>query len=339
MPHIVDVHTHFALAGVAPKLGIDPRFLNPVKAGRNTVTNYRGLPAVGYAEMGEFDTHMQVNEKAGVTRRLLSTGFTAETLSHETAKPSSEICKVVNDEMAAVVARAPDRLWGLGIVNPLDADNVAEGERCLGPLGFKGLCAATSWHDRFLDNPEAYPFWEWAEDRGAPIFLHPPRVPIGHQTQMGQYKLDELIGRPFDTAMCLARMILSGLFDRFPKLQIVVAHMGGGLLPAMGRLDFGWRLGCEGMPEDAKIKCKELPSSYLRKHLMVDTMGFWAPHVREALEVFGPDRVMFGTDYGPVPLDPKEHIDIVKSMDLTRADEAKVFWKNADAYFGLGLAS
>jgi predicted TIM-barrel fold metal-dependent hydrolase len=66
-------------------------------------------------------------------------------------------------------------------------------------------------------------------------------------------------------------------------------------------------------------------------------MGLWAPHVREALEVFGPDRVMFGTDYGPVPIDPKEHVDIVKAMGLSKADEEKVFWKNADKFFHLGL--
>jgi predicted TIM-barrel fold metal-dependent hydrolase len=155
---------------------------------------------------------------------------------------------------------------------------------------------------------------------------------------MDQYKLDELIGRPFDTGMCLARMILSGLFDRFPKLQVSVAHMGGGLLPVVGRLNFGWSLGCEGMPERAKIKCKDEPQSYLRRNLHVDTMGLWAPHCREALEVFGPDRVMFGTDYGPVPIDPKEHVDIVKSMGLSKEDEEKVFWKNADAFFNLGLA-
>jgi aminocarboxymuconate-semialdehyde decarboxylase len=337
MPHIVDVHTHFGLENVAKKLGIEGNVYGAVRVGKNVVTNYRGLPAVGYGEMSDFETQQERNEKAGVTKRLMSTGFTAETFSHETPKPSVEVAKVVNDEMAALVARAPDRLWGIGTVNALDADNGREAERCLGPLGFKGLCATTSWHGRFIDNEDSYPFWEWAEATGAPIFLHPPRVPIGHKAQMDQYKLDELIGRPFDTAMALTRMILSGLFDRFPALQLCIAHMGGGLLPVMGRLNFGWALGCEGMPERAKIKCKREPQSYLRTNIHVDTMGFWGPHVREALEVFGPDRVMFGTDYGPVPLDPKEHIDIVKSMKLSPADEEKVFWKNANGFFRLGL--
>jgi aminocarboxymuconate-semialdehyde decarboxylase len=170
-----------------------------------------------------------------------------------------------------------------------------------------------------------------------PIFIHPPRVPIGRETQMDQFKLDELVGRPFDTAMALARMILSGLFDRYPRLKIVVAHMGGGLLPVMGRLDFGFRLGCEGMPARAVIRCRRRPSEYLAM-LHVDTMGFWAPHVREVVEVFGADRVMLGTDYGPVPLDPKEHIDIVNALAISEADKEKILWRNAARFFNLDVA-
>jgi predicted TIM-barrel fold metal-dependent hydrolase len=171
-----------------------------------------------------------------------------------------------------------------------------------------------------------------------PLFIHPPRVPIGHDQQMDQFKLDELVGRPFDTAMALARMILSGLLDRYPRLKIVVAHMGGGLLPVVGRLDFGWRLGCEGMPERAVIRCKQRPSDYLTK-LCVDTMGLWAPHVREAVEVFGVDRVMFGTDYGPVPIDPKEHVDIVEQLAISTDDKELILWRNAARFFDLDVAT
>src|SRR4029077_21062607 len=220
----------------------------------------------------------------------------------------------------------------------LDQAQIAEGERCLGPLGFKGLLINTSWHGRFIDGEDAYPFWEWAEHKQVPLFIHPVRVPIGADRQMDQYKLDEIVGRPFDTAMALARMILSGLFDRFPNLKICVAHMGGGLLPVMGRLDFGWRLGSEGMPERAQIRCKSRPSDYLAM-LYVDTMGFWPPHVREAVEVFGVDRVMFGTDYGPVPIDPKEHIDIVNGLAISAADKEKILWRNAGRFFDLPVVA
>src|SRR5262249_60692039 len=103
------------------------------------------------------------------------------------------------------------------------------------------------------------------------------------------------------------------------------------------RLDFGWRLGDEGMPGRSRMSCKMLPSEYL-KLLHVDTMGFWAPHVREAVDVFGPGRVMFGTDYGPVPIDPKEHVDIVTGLGLPAADEEAILWRNAAAFFNLDVS-
>ena len=335
MTPIIDIHTHSAPRVTGDPFGV-AAVMRGTPVGKNMVSSFRGLPAVGYGEIFDFDHQQEVCAAAGITGRMISNPFAAESISWASKSPAIDIVKSVNDEIAGTVARSPKN-WGIGTVNPLDAHQIAEAERCLGALGFKGVQVNSSWHGRFIDGEDSFAFWEWANAKRVPVFIHPPRVPIGHDQQMDQYKLDELIGRPFDTAMALARMILSGLFDRYPDLKLVVAHMGGGLLPCMGRLDFGWRLGCDGMPERAVMRCKELPSSYL-KRLSVDTMGFWAPHVREAVEVFGVDRVMFGTDYGPVPLDPKEHVDIVKGLSIPGADKEKILWRNAAAFFNLPVA-
>ncbi len=335
MSHIVDIHTHCVLPSRDDPFGAASA-MRGAPFGRNTISNFRNLPAVSYAEMTDFELQQEVSAKAGVTRRIISSPFAAEAITQVSSAPALHVARHGNDLIAAIVAKSPSNLFGMGHVNPLDRGQISEAERCMGPLGFKGLLVCSSWHGHFIDNDEALPFWEWAEHTQTPIFIHPPRAPIGSDQEMGQYKLDELVGRPFDTAMGLARMILSGLFDRHPKLKIVVAHMGGGLLPVMGRLNFGWRLGSEGMPERAKIKCRQLPSEYL-KLLHVDTMGFWAPHLKQAVEVFGADRVLYGTDFGPVPIDPKEHIDIVNSLPIPAAQKEDILWRNADRLFGLGL--
>lgn len=329
---IIDIHTHCAPRPTDDRFGVAAA-LRGEPVGRNVVTNYRGLPAVGYYEMTDFDLQQETLARAGITGRLISNSFAAETWSAISSSSALDIVKFLNDQIATLVARAPGN-WGLGTINPLARAQIAEGDRCLDALGLKGLLINTSWHGRFIDGEDAFPFWEWAEDRQVPLLLHPPRVPVGHDRQMDQYKLDELVGRPFDTAMALARMILSGLFDRFPRLKIVVAHMGGGLLPVMGRLDFGWRLGCDGMPDNAQIRCARRPGEYL-KLLHVDTMGFWAPHVREAVEVLGTERVMLGTDYGPVPINPREHVEIVTGLAISDADKEKILWRNADSFFNL----
>ena len=335
MSHIVDIHTHCVLPSRDDPFGV-ASVMRGKPVGRNTVSNFRNLPAVSYVEMTDFDLQQEVSAKAGVTRRIISSPFSAEAITQVSKAPAIDVVKHGNDLIARIVAKSPANLFGMGHVNPLDRAQIPEAERCMGPLGFKGLLVCSSWHGHFIDNVEAEPFWEWAQATQTPVFIHPPRAPIGSDQEMGQYKLDELVGRPFDTAMGLARMILSGLFDRWPRLKIIVAHMGGGLLPVMGRLNFGWRLGSEGMPEHAMIRCKQLPSDYL-KLLHVDTMGLWAPHLKQAVEVFGADRVMFGTDFGPVPIDPKEHVDIVNSLPLTEAQKQDILWRNADRVFGLGL--
>jgi predicted TIM-barrel fold metal-dependent hydrolase len=211
---VIDIHTH-----CSPRPRDDPfgvaQALRGIPVGKNTVTNYRGLPAVAYYDMTDFELQQDVCANAGITGRIISNPFAAEVITAITRKSAIDVVQYVNDQTAAVVARAKSN-WGLGTLNPLDASHITEGERCLGPLGLKGLLITSSWHGQFIDGEAAFAFWEWAQARQVPLFIHPPRVPIGHEQQMDQYKLDELVGRPFDTAMALARMILSGLFDRYP---------------------------------------------------------------------------------------------------------------------------
>ena len=338
MVQIIDIHTHCSIPDRTDPLGV-AQFMRGTPVGKNSYSDFRGLPSISYYELTDFDLQQEVSHKAGINYRLMSNPFGAEVLVALSKKSPGDVIKHNNDQIAALVEKSKGTTWGLGVANPLDASLVRDYERCVAQPGFKGLLINSSWQGKFIDTEEAYPFWEWAQDKQVPLFLHPVRTPIGADRQMDQYKLDELVGRPFDTAMCLARMILSGLFDRYPRLKIVVAHMGGGLLPVMGRLNFGYRLGSDGMPERAKIKCQRLPSDYLKANLRVDIMGLWGPHVKEAVEVFGVDRVMFGTDYGPVPIDPKEHIELVEALDITPAEKEMIYWKNANAFFNLGLAA
>jgi predicted TIM-barrel fold metal-dependent hydrolase len=126
---------------------------------------------------------------------------------------------------------------------------------------------------------------------------------IGHEVLM-QYRLNEAVGRPFDSTVNVARMIASGVFDRHPKLQVLIVHMGGGLASIVGRLEFNWHLNCNGIknpPAGKPYTNKRSPFDYCKTNILLDTMGFNAIGVRAAIELCGVDRVVFGTDFGPVP--------------------------------------
>jgi predicted TIM-barrel fold metal-dependent hydrolase len=117
--------------------------------------------------------------------------------------------------------------------------------------GAKAIAVASSYGDGadrvFLDSPKAEWLWEFAEANDIVVHIHPPMQSIGHESLM-QYRLNEAVGRPFDSTVNGARMIASGVFDRHPKLQVLIVHMGGGLASILGRLEFNWHLNYNGIP-------------------------------------------------------------------------------------------
>lgn len=340
MPHIVDVHSHIALAptDLPPELaGAVEIVPNVAPDGRQRITR-KGISILRYPEFFDTDKQYEVCKRAGITRRLISPAMQLNNwVESLTSCRSVELARKVNDCSAALRRRYPDMIRTLASVDPLEpSDNLAELDRCVDELGMVGVVVEPSWRGLLADEEPFYDFWEHVEGRNIPVFLHPPMIPLCH-LKLNAYKLEETVGRPCETALCVARMLCSGLFDRFPGLRIVLAHMGGGLMPVVGRLDMGYRLDYTGLPEIEHARCELTPSEYLRRNLWVDTMGFSLPTVRQAIEVFGDERVMFGSDYAPVPIDPIEHVEIVKALGLDRDGEERVLWRNADAFFDLGL--
>src|SRR6204780_1728519 len=111
--------------------------------------------------------------------------------------------------------------------------------------GAKAIAAGSRYADgakrTFLGSSKAEWLWDFAEANDLVVHIHPPMLSIGHEALM-QYRLNEAVGRPFDSTVNGARMINSGVFDPHPKLQVLIVHMGGGLASVLGRLEFNWHL-------------------------------------------------------------------------------------------------
>jgi predicted TIM-barrel fold metal-dependent hydrolase len=297
----------------------------------------RGVSTIAYGALNDIDAQVQVTDEAGITLSLLSFSMQHELIcSKLPLAPEQLAAKKLNDRTAELVARYPGKLAFMANVNPMNKSSVAECERCINRLRAKGVNVSTSWKGKFLDSDKLDHFWEYADDQRIPVYLHPPLLPIGYRS-MNKYRLEETVGRPFDTAMTVARMIYSGVFDRFPRLRVVLPHMGGGLPGILGRLDFGYRLGYEGLPDGEAAVCRRKPSEYLKRNLYADVMGFSPAGVRHCLEIFGPDRLLFGSDYPAVDISPIEHVRMVEGLGLNPEDLEKILWKNANDLFRLEL--
>jgi predicted TIM-barrel fold metal-dependent hydrolase len=192
----------------------------------------------------------------------------------------------------------------------------------------------------YLDSPKAEWLWEVAEANDIVVHIHPPMMSVGHEVLM-QYRLNEAVGRPFDSTVNGARMIGSGVFDRHPKLQVLIVHMGGELASVLGRLEFNWHLNNNGVrnpPAGRPYTNNRPPSDYFKTKILVDTIGFSPIGVRAAVEMCGVDRVVFGSDYGPIPYGIKEHVQIVEDVLPSPAERQIVFWKTSNRVFRLGLS-
>lgn len=331
---IIDIHSHVIL-GVDDGWMAQSGLLRPLGDG-SAMLQIRGVPMHATEDLISAEKQARITEEAGVSLRIISSVEAIHLLSSHAGRQTLDVARRANDAMAKLVDESNDRLEGMASVNPFEASHVNELQRAVEQLGLKGVCVPSSWDRLYLDSGLASPFLECVEALELAVFVHPPLLPIGYDV-MEEYRLAEVVGRVFDTTMTISRMIYAGVFDRFPELKVIVPHMGAGLMSVMGRLDMGYRLGYQGQAAYQAASCERKPSEYLH-NLYVDTMGFSPSMMRQLLEVFGADRILFGSDYPAVPISPAEHIALIESLELSDRQKTAIFHQNATKLFKLESA-
>ncbi len=241
-----------------------------------------------------------------------------------------------NDILAAAVQRHPKRFAGLAAVAPQDPAVAAkELERGVRELGLKGAIINSRTFDEYLDSHKFWPILEAAEALDVPIYLHPQTPPAAMIGPLLESGLDGAIfGFAVETGMHILRLIISGAFDRFPKLQFVLGHLGEGLPFWMYRLDYMHRASVESRRYDRMKPLQMKLSDYLRRNIYVTSSGMpWGPSIKLCQEVMGNDRVMYAMDY------PYEHdLEEVTASDEIPMDphtKSQFFQLNAERVFML----
>lgn len=239
-----------------------------------------------------------------------------------------------NDFAAGLRADTNGRLMGLGSVVPWRGpEHVDEARRAVTDLGLVGLAVPTSDQGRYLDTvPDA--FWTMVEDLDVPVFLHPGGAVIG-QELMGEYRLGEVCGRPLDTAVTLARAILTGVLERHEQLDLLCSHAGGAICMIADRLDFGHELrDYAPLGPWGEVRLARSPKEYVRR-LWLDTVTYGPDPLRLALATVGAEQVCFGSDGPPVPFPLSRHLAVVEELGLPSDERAAVLGGNAQTLFRL----
>ena len=194
------------------------------------------------------------------------------------------------------MAAHPDRFAGYAALYPKDVDGaVAELERCVKELGFKGWKTHSNFGDSFLDEKRYWPILAKAEELGVPVYLHPAAPMIPELRTYGLALAGAAFGFGIETATAMVRLILSGAFDAFPKLQIILGHYGEALPFSMQRIDHPFVRPYIKADGAAVPDLKHPPSYYLRNNLWVSTSGNYLPAAFTCTkEALGIDKIVLG---------------------------------------------
>ena len=276
-------------------------------------------------DMYDIDARLRKMDAQGVDMRVLSLS-TPNVYEWQGAR-QVEMARYMNDATAALVRSHPDRFAGLGSL-PLDdiEASLAELDRITGELELAGVMIGSNIGGAPVNDRRFEPVWAKVDALRLPVFEHPMFPP---NTGKEEFEMPLRIGFVFDTTAAAARLIYSGVFERYPHFPYILAHTGGALLMVLERLDNGYRL----FP-DCRAHISRLPSTYAAE-LYYDTCSFFCPALKMAHELVGAEHLLWGSDDPFLGADTA-HVD---ALPIPAADKAKILGGNAARLLKLKVAA
>jgi len=234
------------------------------------------------------------------------------------ADQGASIAREVNEGIADLAAKHPDRFVGLGSVPLQNAElAVRELEYAVKKLGLRGVEINTNVNGLNLTDPKLglEKFFAKANELGIVVFLHP--VGFSQADRLTNHYFNNVIGNPMDTTIAVSHLIYDGVVARHPKIKFIAAHGGGYLAHYWARMDHAWKA-----RPDGRTVIKKKPSSYLEKFYF-DTITFDPDMLRHLIDRYGADHVLLGTDY-PYDMGENDPRGLVASVKRLPAEQRRL---------------
>jgi predicted TIM-barrel fold metal-dependent hydrolase len=287
-------------------------------------------PPMGNTQLVDLDERRIADmDAAGIDMQVLS--LASPGVEQLEATEAAAFAREANDYLARAIERHPSRFAGFAALPIMTPDIAAnELERTIREYGFKGAIINGHTQGRYLDDEFFWPILERAEALQVPIYLHPTPPP---QSVIAAYYTGNFApevasalatfawGWHIETATHVLRLIVSGAFDRYPGLQVVIGHMGEALPFMMSRIEVA-------LPTDL-TKLQRPAGAYFRENLHYTFGGFnWTQTFLDLLLQVGTDRIMFSTDY------PYRSMDVantfLQQLPVSSADKERIAHGNAE---------
>lgn len=297
--------------------------------GRSILGNSDGARAIHARLLDVGAGRVAQMDAEGIERQILS--LTAPGVQVFDAPLATRLARRANDALIRAIARYPRRFAGLAAVAPHEPrEAVRELERIARAPGIKGWIVNSHTHGEYLDEDRFVPLFEAAEALGLPLYLH-PREPssgmIAPYLKHGLYFAGW--GFAAEAGLHAMRLIMSGLFHRFPRLRIVLGHMGESIPFWLQRIDNRYELQVK-LGEVRELP--HMPSEIFRNHFVITTSGVCSePALRLAIDVLGAERVLFAVDY---PYEStSEATSFLDNARIGGPERELIYWQNSARVF------
>jgi len=323
----IDIHAHIVdrayMRALEKDLGLAPE---KTSSGQ-TLLRRRGHTVIWYRDaMFDADERLRAMDAQGIDMRVLS--LSSPNVYEWRGARQVEMARAMNDLAASLARSYPGRFAGLGSL-PLDdvGASLSEIDRITGELGLCGVMIGSNIAGVPVNDRRFEPVWARIDALRLPVFEHPMFPP--NMAENEEFEMPLRIGFVFDTTAAAARLIYSGIFERYPDFPYILAHTGGALLMVLERLDNGYRL----FP-DCRAHINRLPSEYA-KRLYYDTCSFFGPALMMAHGLVGADHLLWGSDDPFLGADSSH----VEKLDLSEKDKRKILGENAARLLKLEVAA
>jgi len=273
-------------------------------------------------------------DEYGIDRQLLL--LTAPGVQVVRPSEGTALAREGNDIAADACRRHPDRFSALAAFDPRDVKgSVKEIDRATGTLGLSGAVLNSHFQGRYIDELEYFPILEALEAHDAALYIH-PTAPFNAPHYETRGFFGALAGFPHDVWLHTMGLVFSGAFDRFPKLRLVIGHMGEAMPLQLYRFD--WMQGnADARPHlrgGKQVKLQHPVSYYFKNNIWITTSGVaWEPAIKFCMDVLGPDRVLYAMDY-PYQQSSDE-VAAYDRMHLSPEHKKMLMQENAERVFRL----
>ena len=327
--HIIDLHFHWWPRSIFDKLCKRKNSPRPSVNNRGGYNYMRrseaGQHLNSWAEWFDLDKQFEYMDSLGHQVDVVcSIGPFSVAFSDLPLSEGRDFALMWNEEMAGAQKKYPGRFWASAAVPLHDTRAAIEVvDDAVNRLGLMGVNLPGSvGDDPRIDAERLEPFYAHVEKLGLPLFLHPTDAMFQDMLDGYDGALHLSLGRVIEVSVAAMRLILSGMMERHPKLKIVMSHTGGALPYQAGRMD-----------KNSKAAKLPRPVQDYIKRMYTDTVSPHSAGIKFAIDYYGIDHVMYGTDY---PCwDPAPCLKLIDDINLPAADKQKLFYDNARRIFGL----